>query len=102
MKRISLLNLLLVFIVLLFSCSVSKIHDAPAQAGEVLPQYTDSLYGEINKLGKELTTKNHVPGLAVAVLKNGKIAWTQCVGYADVASQRLVTPQTVFNVGSIS
>ncbi|WP_051957027.1 serine hydrolase domain-containing protein [Chryseobacterium populi] len=75
--------------------SVVKKEDIPQKS-------SDPLYQEIQKAGSEAAKKNHVPGLAVAVIRNGKIAWIQCIGYADVASGKPVTAQTIFNIGSIS
>lgn len=68
----------------------------------ISPEKSDLLYQEIEKLGLKLTKKENVPGLAVAVIRNGKIAWIQCIGYADVAGKKPVTVQTIFNIGSIS
>lgn len=31
-----------------------------------------------------------------------KLAWTQCIGYSDVADKKPVTVETIFNIGSIS
>jgi CubicO group peptidase (beta-lactamase class C family) len=42
------------------------------------------------------------PGAAVALIENGEITWTHGYGVADVTSRTAVTPDTVFNVGSIS
>lgn len=44
----------------------------------------------------------HVPGLAVAVVKNGKVALTKGYGYRDVDRKLPVTPRTLFAIGSIS
>ncbi|WP_051881643.1 serine hydrolase domain-containing protein [Chryseobacterium soli] len=85
---------------ILFSCSTINTSGVKKES---LPQKSlDPLYQEIQKAGLESSKTNHVPGLAVAVIRNGKIAWIQCIGYADVASGKLVTPQTIFNIGSIS
>lgn len=43
-----------------------------------------------------------VPGVSVAFWDHGKIVWTRGYGYADVATKRRVTPQTLFQAGSIS
>jgi CubicO group peptidase (beta-lactamase class C family) len=43
-----------------------------------------------------------VPGTAVALIQHGKVTWKRGYGFADAASKRPVTPETVFNVGSIS
>ncbi len=44
----------------------------------------------------------NVPGLAVALIRNGAVVWMKCYGFADVASARPITPDTAFNVGSLS
>jgi CubicO group peptidase (beta-lactamase class C family) len=43
-----------------------------------------------------------VPGLAVAVIQNGVIRFSQGFGLADVAANREVTPATLFRIGSIT
>jgi len=83
--------------VILFSCTAKR---AEIVTNENVKQ--DVLDKEIQRLGAEFTTKSNVPGVAVAVIKNGKIISIQCIGYADKATKTLVTPQTIFNIGSIS
>src|SRR5262249_13387885 len=43
-----------------------------------------------------------VPGLAVAVIHDGKIVHMKGYGFRDVDKQLPVTPQTIFAIGSIS
>lgn len=43
-----------------------------------------------------------VPGAAVALVHDGRVEWMRGYGFADVDARRPVTPQTVFNTGSIS
>ena len=43
-----------------------------------------------------------VPGLAVAVIDGGKLAWTRAYGVADAGSGRPLTPDTLFQAASIS
>ncbi len=43
-----------------------------------------------------------VPGVSVAVLVDGEIAWARGYGLADVESARPVTPNTLFQAASIS
>ncbi len=94
-------SLLIACIVILFSCSSTK-YKAETIKENIAPEKSDSLYEEIHRLGIEFTRKNIVPGLAVAVIQDGKVAWIQCIGYADVASRQPVTTTTIFNIGSIS
>lgn len=57
---------------------------------------------EIEKLGWEQGELHQVPGTAVALVRAGKLAWVQGCGFADLESEREVTADTVFNIGSIS
>ncbi|WP_347216203.1 serine hydrolase domain-containing protein [Chryseobacterium sp.] len=84
------------FPLLLISCSGTKSMVGMEKVKE------DSLYTEIRQIALETTKNNNVPGVAIAVIKNGKIVWTQCIGFADKESQKPITTETVFNVGSIS
>lgn len=96
MKRSLLLILLIINFGIILSCSTtysSKISYS---------EKTDPLYQDIEKLGHELSIKNNVPGIAVAVIRDGKVAWIQTIGYADLTSKKPVTAQTIFNVGSVS
>lgn len=85
----------------LFSCSSAK-YGKQAKNINITSEKSDFLYREIDRLGLELSQKEHVPGVAIAVIRDGKLAWTQCIGYADVAEKKPVTVETIFNVGSIS
>ena len=84
------------FTLFLLSCSGTK------HAVGVEKLKRDSLYTEIQRIGLEATRNNNVPGVAIAVIQNGKIVWTQCIGFADKESQKPVTTETIFNVGSVS
>ncbi|MBA3640894.1 MAG: serine hydrolase, partial [Acidobacteria bacterium] len=44
----------------------------------------------------------NVPGVSVAVFKDGRIEWTRGWGYADIASKRTVERDTRFQAASIS
>jgi CubicO group peptidase (beta-lactamase class C family) len=43
-----------------------------------------------------------VPGVSIAFFDRGRVVWAKGYGLADVASGRPVTPQTMFQAGSIS
>lgn len=43
-----------------------------------------------------------VPGVALVIVKDGKVAYQKGYGYRDVAKKLLVTPQTQFAIGSSS
>ncbi|MDE2876188.1 MAG: serine hydrolase [Gemmatimonadota bacterium] len=60
--------------------------------GEPVP--ARSLAGRMDELG--------VPGVSVAVLADGEIAWARGYGFADAESRRPVTTNTLFQAASIS
>ncbi|HET9393660.1 MAG TPA: serine hydrolase [Candidatus Rubrimentiphilum sp.] len=43
-----------------------------------------------------------VPGLSAAFIDHGRVVWARAYGYADIASGRLVTTNTIFQAASIS
>ncbi len=44
----------------------------------------------------------HVPGVSVAFLDHGHVLWARSYGWADVATKKPVTTQTLFQAASIS
>ena len=59
----------------------------------------------ISSLNKETPIalkKNNVPGLAIAIIENGKVIVKKGFGYANVKQQKKVTTKDGFNIGSIS
>lgn len=77
----------------LLACSNRQI----AQPGN-LYEFTEQLDTMIPRLLRQY----EVPGAAVALIHNGEVVWTQGYGLADKANGIPVTPDTVFQVASIS
>ncbi|MFZ4580133.1 MAG: serine hydrolase domain-containing protein [Myxococcota bacterium] len=44
----------------------------------------------------------HLPGLAAGIVKDGKLAWVDGYGWADIAAKRPATPDTLFLIASVS
>jgi CubicO group peptidase (beta-lactamase class C family) len=58
-----------------------------------------------NKLEADLPAtleRYAVPGAAVALIRDGKVVWSEGFGLADLTARIPVTPETEFNVGSLS
>ncbi len=49
-----------------------------------------------------MMSKKHIPGLSVAVLKEGKILKMQSYGLANIETHSPAAPQTVYKIGSLS
>src|SRR5688572_19343410 len=59
--------------------------------------FEDGLRAHLNKL-----TSDELPGLAVLVSRDGKIAFQGGFGFADLEAKTPVTPETKFRIGSVS
>ena len=55
-----------------------------------------------DKVVTALMTAQRIPGVAVAVVRNGKVIKAKGYGFADLEHQIPVTPETVFKIGSVS
>jgi CubicO group peptidase (beta-lactamase class C family) len=57
---------------------------------------------ELQQAMKDVLEREHVPGAGVALIANGELLWCGGIGKADLASNRDVTCDTEFRVGSVS
>lgn len=57
---------------------------------------------DVDKLVLTKMTEEHIPGVAIAVIKNGKVTKTKGYGVASVEFNVPVTTETVFEIGSVS
>ena len=49
-----------------------------------------------------LMNRYGVPGLSIAIVREGQLAWSGAYGYANLAQRRELTVEAIFRVGSIS
>jgi CubicO group peptidase (beta-lactamase class C family) len=61
------------------------------------PQIDKIVNDLINPQGRE-----RMPGVAVAVRKNGRIVHLNCYGYANLETGKKITLETIFDLGSLS
>lgn len=62
----------------------------------------DPLRAELERLAWEQSETQHVPGVGLALVRGGRLAWSLGAGWADLEHEVEVTEETVFNIGSIS
>jgi CubicO group peptidase (beta-lactamase class C family) len=62
----------------------------------------DPVRDELERLAWEQCELQKVPGVGLALVRDGALAWAIGCGFADVEAEREVTGTTVFNIGSIS
>lgn len=56
----------------------------------------------VDRLVERYRISYHVPGLAIAVVRNGRVIKARGYGYANLELEAPVTPKTLFGLGSIS
>jgi CubicO group peptidase (beta-lactamase class C family) len=90
------------------SCAGAPVEDAGAAPR--IARVENGLRWPVSVRGEPVPTMGlaermralHVPGLSVAVIDGGKLAWTRAYGVADAGSGRPLTPDTLFQAASIS
>ena len=60
------------------------------------------LRATLDTLVPSLLAEHRVPGVSLAIIRNGAPEWSRGYGIADLASRRPVTQETRFNIGSSS
>jgi len=58
--------------------------------------------GSLQQSIAKLLIKYHIPGASIAVVRDGKLLWTDTLGDADMATKRPVTVDTLFQACSIT
>ena len=71
-------------------------------ASQVSASGSDQQVREVRQRVEGNLARFSVPGAAVALVVDGEVAWTEGFGEADEATGRPVTPDTIFQAGSIS
>ncbi len=115
MSRVTLLGAVLVFA---SACSATGEDVGPALAEEAFTSEALARAAQVEQsLGPTILIEGEqaeyspladrmalhtVPGVSIAVLKDGALDWARAYGVADVSTGRLVTPTTIFQAASIS
>jgi CubicO group peptidase (beta-lactamase class C family) len=65
------------------------------------PAYRHAI-AKSRRLIAEATRHNGLPGAQIAVAIDGKVCWSENFGYADLGQGRVVQPNTLFRMASVS
>jgi CubicO group peptidase (beta-lactamase class C family) len=72
-----------------------------APLAAVLLSFTSAYADQVDDIVAAEMKRQHIPGLSIAVVKNGKIVKEKGYGLANVEHQVSVTPDTIFQSGSV-
>ena len=89
----------------LYFASTMAVHPDPAAVPSTPGVHAERYSGAIEesrRLAHALLLEDNLPGLSVAVARDGEIVWTQGFGWADLEGRMPVTPRTQFRLGSVS
>ncbi len=56
----------------------------------------------IDKVARSFVLEQNIPGLAIAVAKDGQLVYARGFGYADVERKEPVLPESLFRIASVS
>jgi len=96
MKRLSHITLLFIVMLALAACAPA-IRRSPITAGDLMT-FTTALDEEMPGLLAAYNT----PGATVAIVQNGELVWEKGYGLADQENNVPATPDTVYQIASIS
>ena len=89
----------------LYFASTMAVHSDPAAVPSTPGVHAQRYSGAIEesrRLAHALLLEENLPGLSVAVARDGEIVWTEGFGWADLEGRMPVTPRTQFRLGSVS
>lgn len=69
--------------------------------GSALGQALDAHFGAVETYVKGEMDRQHIPGLALLVVRGGKIVRAQGFGFANLEHRVVVKPETIFQSGSV-
>jgi serine beta-lactamase-like protein LACTB, mitochondrial len=80
----------------------STLYEIPSQLDESPePRFSEALDSARTSARRRVRDGN-LPGVSVAVGRNGDVVWAEAFGWADLSRDVLATPRTLYPVGSIS
>lgn len=78
---------------------------APRSVGEPslrLMEPVEAVAADLERYVPEYMRENHIPGVSMALIRDGQVAWTRAFGVANTLTREPVRTDTVFEVASNS
>lgn len=101
-RRPGITTVLLAVIVLAACAEQSALHEVPStMAVAPGPRFTEAM-DSARAAARRRVRAGNLPGVSVAVGRNGELVWSEAFGWADLSGDVPATPRTLYPVGSIS
>lgn len=84
------------------SATASSANPAGVSDVTITQVHVDKAVAALDGIATDLMRKTGVPGMAIAVVERGKIAYAKGFGVRDIRTKKPVDPQTVFQLASVS
>ena len=80
----------------------SPLFEVPSQLAEAPAPGYEAAVDSARVAARHLVRDDHLPGVSVAVGRRSELVYAEAFGWADLSSEVLATPATLYPVGSIS
>ncbi len=75
---------------------------APETVPALIQDNPAELVGRLKVRIPELIAQAHIPGMSIALIRDGKVVWSQGFGVASAATRPAVTAETIFEAASFT
>lgn len=83
-------------------CMLSALSSGSARAQSAVHTFTPKMAAAISKLARADVVGGQTPGMAIAVVEDGRWVYARGFGYANLAQKRAVAATTEFYVGGVT
>ena len=67
-----------------------------------LSEPIEAIVADLERYIPEYMREQNIPGVAIALIRDGDVVWTEGFGVANVLTRQPITPETLFEVASNS
>ena len=102
-KASSLLALLVFLIGMVANDHTATLAARPSQESPLrLSEPVEAIVADLESYIPEYMREQDIPGVAIALIRDGEVVWTEGFGVANALTRQPITPETLFEVASNS
>jgi len=103
-KAFPLLALLVILIGIVSNAQAAVLSAKPSQQESSLrlSEPVETIVADLERYVPEYMREQNIPGVAIALIRDGEVVWTEGFGVANMLTRQSSTPETLFKVASNS